>query len=145
MVLLVLLAKLSGMPWFAYGNLFSTIIYSAAALEAPAGYHTLAGFALAFLYFVTCGVLFAFLFPGRRTGAGPYFVAVFFALLLFMAGDRLWWQSWSAFIVIYGVHSHLMWAHVVFGVALGALARRRASLEAPDSTAIPSDITAMNS
>lgn len=128
LALLVLLSRLSGLPWYAYGNLFSTSVYPASVLEAAPGYHTLAGFALAFLYFVAGGLLFSLIFPVRRGGAGPYLLGVFFALALFMAGDRLWWQSWATYVVIYGVHSHLMWSHVAFGVVLGAIARRRARL-----------------
>jgi predicted anti-sigma-YlaC factor YlaD len=135
LTLLVLLSRFSGMPWFAYGNLFATTMYSADLLEVAHGYHTFAGFSLAFLYLVGCGLLFAAIFPSRRKGAGPYLVGVFFALALFMAGDRLWWQQWSRYIVIYGVHSHLMWAHVVFGVVLGALGGRRARMEADAVTA----------
>lgn len=129
--LVVGLGRFSGMPWYAYGNLFSTVVYSREALEAAPGYHTAAGFALVFLYFVASGLIFAFLFPSRRKGAGPHLVGICFAMALFMAGDRIWWQQISSFIVIYGIHSHLMWAHVVFGAFLGGVARRRAEREAP--------------
>lgn len=135
--LLVALGRFSGMPWYAYGNLFSTVLYSREVLEAAPGYHTLAGFALAFLYFVGSGLAFAIVFPGRRRGAGPFLVAVFFAIALFMAGDRIWWQRISSYIVIYGIHAHLMWAHVVYGVVLGGIARRRTRLECPPEDAAP--------
>jgi hypothetical protein len=140
LLLLVVLSRFAGMPWFAYGNLFATTVYSADVLEVSYGYHTLAGFSLGFLYFVFAGLVFALVFPSRRHGAGPYLVGVFFALLLFMAGDRLWWQQWSRYIVIYGIHSHLMWAHVVFGCVLGALGGRRASLEAQPSPQQPETV-----
>ncbi|MCW5962868.1 MAG: hypothetical protein KIT83_02425 [Bryobacterales bacterium] len=137
--LLMALGRFAGMPWYAYGNLFSTVLYSPNVLEAAPGYHTLAGFALVFLYFVASGLAFAVIFPGRRRGAGPYLVAVFFAVALFMAGDRIWWQRISSYIVIYGVHAHLMWAHVVYGVVLGGVARRRTRLEHPPDDAAPPD------
>jgi len=129
--LLVMLSRFNEMPWYAYGNLFATVVYSPATLEADSGYHTLAGFAMVFLYFVSSGLAFAVLFPGQRGGAGPYLVAVSFALALFMAGDRIWWQRLSSYIVIYGIHSHLMWSHVVFGVVLGSVVRRRARMGSP--------------
>jgi hypothetical protein len=127
--LLVVLSRLSGLPWYAYGNLLSTSVYPLTVLETPPGYHTLAGFALGFLYFVAAGLLFSLVFPIRRGGAGPYLLGVFFSLVLFMLGDRYWWQSWVTYVVVYGVHSHLMWSHVAFGVVLGTIVRRRARLE----------------
>lgn len=135
--LLILLGRFTGMPWHAYGNLFSTVFYSRDVLEADPGFHTAAGFALVFLYFTASGLIFSVGFPSNRRGPGPYLVAVFFALALFMAGDRVWWQQISSFIVIYGIHAHLMWAHVVFGVCLGNLARRRRRLESPQDEAAP--------
>ncbi|MCU0227971.1 MAG: hypothetical protein MUF01_10065 [Bryobacterales bacterium] len=128
---LVALGRFAGMPWHAYGNLFSTVLYSRDVLEADPGYHTAAGFALVFLYFVACGLLFALAFPSNRKGVGPHLVGICFALALFMAGDRVWWQQISSFIVIYGIHAHLMWTHVVFGAMLGAVSRRRARDVAP--------------
>ncbi len=138
-LLLITLGRFTGMPWHAYGNLFSTVLYSPDALETAPGYHTAAGFALVFLYFVASGLVFAIVFPSRRKGSGPYLVAVFFAIALFMAGDRIWWQQISSYIVIYGVHAHLMWAHVVYGVVLGTIARRRIRLECPPEDTAPSE------
>lgn len=130
-LLLVLLSRLYGMPWYAYGNLFSTTVYPPIVIEMGAAYHTIVGFSFVFLYFVASGLLFTCCFPLRRAGIGPYLLGLFYALILFMVGDRLWWESWSRYIVIYGIHSHLMWAHAVFGAALGTIVSRRLSLAHP--------------
>ncbi|MDZ7639846.1 MAG: hypothetical protein U5J83_16615 [Bryobacterales bacterium] len=124
--LMVVLSGFSGMPWYSYGNLFATGVYPPTILDARTGYWTLTGFALAFLYFVSTGLVFALVFRSRRRGVGPHLAGVAYALALFMAGDRLWWQSFSPYIVIYGIHSHLMWGHVLFGATLGLISRRRA-------------------
>ncbi|MCC6264368.1 MAG: hypothetical protein IT169_12385 [Bryobacterales bacterium] len=124
LALMTVLAGFSGMRWYRYGNLFSIGLYPTTIFDAGFGYWTLAGFSLAFLYFVFAGTLFALVFRARRRGIGPYFVGVAFSLVLFLVGDRLWWQSWSPFLVIYGDHSHLFWSHVVFGIALGWLPTR---------------------
>ena len=123
--LLVLLSRFSSMPWYSYGNLLATGIYPSTVLDERQGYWTFAGFSLAFLYFVGAGLLYSVVFRSRRRGIGPHLVGVAYALGLFLAGDRLWWQAWSPYIIIYGVHAHLMWSHVVFGVSLGWLPARR--------------------
>lgn len=134
-VLLLLLAKMSGMPWHSYGNLFATGLYPDTVLDELAGYWTATGFALVFLYFTLAGILFALLFWARRTGIGPHLVGVTYALALFLLGDRYWWQLVSPYIIIYGVQAHLMWTHVLFGVVLGLLPRRLSRYNPPDSTA----------
>lgn len=122
--LMAVLAAFSGMRWYRYGNLFSIGLYPATIFDANFGYWSLAGFALGFLYFVVAGLLFACIFRSRKRGVGPYLVGVVYALLFFLAGDRLWWQAWSPYLVIYGVQSHLLWGHILFGVALGLLPAR---------------------
>lgn len=123
--LLVVLSGFDGMHWYSYGNLFSIGLYSPTVLDMRFGYWSLAGFALAFLYFVVIGMLFACVFRSRRRGIGPHLVGVAYALAFFLTGDRLWWQAWSPYLVIYGIHAHLMWSHVLFGAALGWLPARR--------------------
>lgn len=123
--LMVVLSGFAGMHWYIYGNLFSIGLYPPSVLDARLGYWSFAGFALAFLYFVAIGMLFACVFRSRRRGVGPHLVGVAYSLLFFLAGDRLWWQAWSPYLVIYGVHAHLMWSHVLFGVVLGWLPARR--------------------
>ncbi len=122
--LMAVLAAFSGMRWYRYGNLFSIGLYPATIFDANFGYWSLAGFALGFLYFVAAGVLFACIFRSRKRGMGPYLVGVAYSLLFFLAGDRLWWQAWSPYLVIYGVQSHLLWGHILFGAALGLLPAR---------------------
>jgi|GEM_PF-2307165 len=136
-LLLVLLSRLYGMPWYAYGNLFSTAVYPPIVIEMGAAYHTIVGFSFVFLYFVASGLMFTCCFPLRRGGIGPYLLGVFYALILFMVGDRVWWESWSRYIVIYGIHSHLMWAHIVFGAVLGTIVSRRMALAIPRATDEP--------
>lgn len=135
--LMAALAGFSGMHWYRYGNLFSIGLYPATIFDAGFGYWSLAGYALAFLYFVFIGMLFACVFRGRRRGVGPHLVGVAYSLLFFLAGDRLWWQAWSPYLVIYGDHAHLLWGHVLFGFALGWLPTRlgkRDREELPENT-----------
>lgn len=142
LALMTLLAGFSGMRWYRYGNLFSIGLYPSTIFDAGIGYWTLAGFSLAFLYFMVAGTLFAFGFRSRRRGIGPYLVGVAFSLVLFLAGDRLWWQSWSPYLVIYGDHSHLLWGHAVFGIALGWLPARLdiRGREVQENSAIPASL-----
>lgn len=129
--LMVVLSGFSGMPWYSYGNLISTGVYPPTVLDQSPGYWTASGFALGFLYFVTAGLPFSLVFRSRRRGVGPHLVGVAYALALFMAGDRLWWQHGLPYLIVYGVHAHLMWSHVVFGVALGWLPARRVLRDPP--------------
>jgi hypothetical protein len=134
--LMVVLSGFAGMPWYSYGNLIATGVYPPTVLDERAGYWTASGYALAFLYFAGTGVLFSLVFRSRRRGVGPHLVGVAYALALFMAGDRYWWQYWSPYLIVYGIHAHLMWSHVVFGVALGWLPTRRALRDpSPEATA----------
>lgn len=119
--LMAMLAGFSGMRWYRYGNLFSVGLYPSTVLDAGLGYWTFAGFSLAFLYFVAAGLVFALVFRARKRGLAPHLVGIGYGLLLYIAGDRLWWQSWSPYLVIYGNPSHLMWGHIVFGVMLGRI------------------------
>lgn len=130
--LIAVLGGFSGMRWYRYGNLFSVGLYPSTALDAGFGYWSFAGFALAFLYFVALGLAFALVFHSRKRGVAPHLAGVAYALALFIAGDRLWWQSWSPYLVIYGNPSHLMWGHVVFGAMLGWLPAFREARDARD-------------
>lgn len=117
--LIVVLSGFSGMRWYRYGNLFAVGLYPSTVLDAGFGYWSLAGFALAFLYFVAQGLLFAMIFRSRRRGLAPHLVGVAYALLLYIVGDRFWWQAWSPYLVIYGNPTQLMWGHIAFGAMLG--------------------------
>lgn len=123
--LMVLLAGFAGMPWYSYGNLVATGVYPPTVLDERSGYWTASGYALTFLYFAGAGAAYSLVFRSRRRGIGPHLVGVAYALALFMAGDRYWWQHWSPYLIVYGMHAHLMWSHVVFGVTLGWLPARR--------------------